>query len=127
MRALSSSRQAAYIASMSRQPGNDVPPDALDAIEDDDEAVDALDTAAEIDFDLDAGAGAIQAGTAVIRRFWTTLPTSPGVYRMFDAKGDVLYVGKAKNLKNRVGSYARGQAHTNRIARMIAGLHGGEF
>ncbi|AWB24007.1 excinuclease ABC subunit UvrC [Methylobacterium currus] len=112
---------------MSRQPGNDVPPDALDAIEDDDEAVDALDTAPEIDFDLDAGAGAIQAGTAVIRRFWTTLPTSPGVYRMFDAKGDVLYVGKAKNLKNRVGSYARGQAHTNRIARMIAETASMEF
>ncbi|KTS28750.1 excinuclease ABC subunit C [Methylobacterium indicum] len=112
---------------MSRQPGNDVPPDALDAIEDDDEAVDALDTSPEIDFDLDAGAGAIQAGTAVIRRFWTTLPTSPGVYRMFDAKGDVLYVGKAKNLKNRVGSYARGQAHTNRIARMIAETASMEF
>ncbi|QRE74880.1 excinuclease ABC subunit UvrC [Methylobacterium aquaticum] len=112
---------------MSRQPGNDVPPDALDTIEDDDEAVDALDTSPEIDFDLDAGAGAIQAGTAVIRRFWTTLPTSPGVYRMFDAKGDVLYVGKAKNLKNRVGSYARGQAHTNRIARMIAETASMEF
>ena len=39
---------------------------------------------------------------------------------MFDHTGDVLYVGKAKNLKNRVGSYARGQAHSNRIARMIA-------
>ncbi|MCF4125728.1 excinuclease ABC subunit UvrC [Methylobacterium sp. SyP6R] len=112
---------------MSRQPGNDVPPDALDTIEDDDEAVDALDASPEIDFDLDAGAGAIQAGTAVIRRFWTTLPTSPGVYRMFDAKGDVLYVGKAKNLKNRVGSYARGQAHTNRIARMIAETASMEF
>ncbi|MEE8630635.1 MULTISPECIES: excinuclease ABC subunit UvrC [Methylobacterium] len=111
---------------MSRQPGNDVPPDALDAIEDD-ETVDALDTSPEIDFDLDAGAGAIQAGTAVIRRFWTTLPSSPGVYRMFDAKGDVLYVGKAKNLKNRVGSYARGQAHTNRIARMIAETASMEF
>ncbi len=104
-----------------------MPPDALDAIEDDEEAVDALDTSPEIDFDLDAGAGAIQAGTAVIRRFWTTLPTSPGVYRMFDAKGDVLYVGKAKNLKNRVGSYARGQAHTNRIARMIAETASMEF
>ncbi|TGE00671.1 excinuclease ABC subunit UvrC [Methylobacterium nonmethylotrophicum] len=112
---------------MSRQPGNDVPPDALDTLEDDDEAVDALDTAPEIDFDLDAGAGAIQAGTAVIRRFWSTLPSSPGVYRMFDAKGDVLYVGKAKNLKNRVGSYARGQAHTNRIARMIAETASMEF
>ncbi|GMA79595.1 UvrABC system protein C [Methylorubrum aminovorans] len=46
---------------------------------------------------------------------------------MFDHKGDVLYVGKAKNLKNRVGSYARGQAHSNRIARMIAQTAAMEF
>lgn len=46
---------------------------------------------------------------------------------MLDAKGDVLYVGKAKNLKNRVGSYARGQAHSNRIARMIAETASMEF
>src|SRR3954447_5574719 len=111
---------------MSRTPGNDVPPDALDAYEDD-EAVDALDASPEIDFDLDAGAGQIQAGTAVIRRVWATLPGAPGVYRMLDAKGDVLYVGKAKNLKNRVGSYARGQAHSNRIARVIAETAAMEF
>ncbi|GJD51013.1 UvrABC system protein C [Methylobacterium crusticola] len=111
---------------MSRTPGTDVPPDALDALEDD-EAVDALDASPEIDFDLDAGAGLVQAGTAVIRRFWATLPSAPGVYRMLDAKGDVLYVGKAKNLKNRVGSYARGQGHTNRIVRMIAETASMEF
>jgi excinuclease ABC subunit C len=46
---------------------------------------------------------------------------------MFDHKGDVLYVGKAKNLKARVGSYARGQAHSNRIARMIAQTAAMEF
>lgn len=113
---------------MSRMPGNDVPPDALDL--DDggaDAAVDARDDAPEIDFDPEAGAGLVKAGTEVIRRFWTTLPPSPGVYRMLDAKGDVLYVGKAKNLKNRVGSYARGQAHSNRIARMIAETASMEF
>ncbi|RVU20575.1 excinuclease ABC subunit UvrC [Methylobacterium oryzihabitans] len=113
---------------MSRTTGNDVPPDALDVLDEDaDEAVEALDTAPEIDFDLDAEAGQLRAGTEVIRRFWSTLPSSPGVYRMFDAKGDVLYVGKAKNLKNRVGSYARGQAHSNRIARMIAETASMEF
>ncbi len=58
---------------------------------------------------------------------WSTLPPSPGVYRMFDHKGDVLYVGKAKNLKARVGSYARGQAHSNRIARMISQTAAMEF
>ena len=81
--------------------------------------------APEIDFDFEPGA--VQAGTEVIRRFWSTLPASPGVYRMFDARGDVLYVGKAKNLKARVGSYARGQAHSNRIARMISQTAAMEF
>ncbi|TVR10243.1 MAG: excinuclease ABC subunit UvrC [Salinarimonadaceae bacterium] len=60
------------------------------------------------------------AGMEVIRQFWTNLPNKPGVYRMIDAQGEVLYVGKAKSLKARVGSYARGHAHSNRIARMIA-------
>ncbi|MDH6667653.1 UNVERIFIED_ORG: excinuclease UvrABC nuclease subunit [Methylorubrum zatmanii] len=101
---------------------DDVPPDGFD--EDETEAA-SLDEAPEIDFDFEPGA--VQAGTEIIRRFWSTLPNSPGVYRMFDAKGDVLYVGKAKNLKARVGSYARGQAHSNRIARMIAQTAAMEF
>ena len=46
---------------------------------------------------------------------------------MLDAKGEVLYVGKAKRLKARVGSYARGEAHSNRIARMIAETAAMEF
>ncbi|MEN0000614.1 MAG: excinuclease ABC subunit UvrC [Pseudomonadota bacterium] len=47
------------------------------------------------------------------------LPNKPGVYRMLNADGDVLYVGKAKSLKNRVSSYARLGGHNNRIGRMI--------
>ncbi|MEL6201497.1 MAG: excinuclease ABC subunit UvrC [Pseudomonadota bacterium] len=47
------------------------------------------------------------------------LPNKPGVYRMLNDDGDVLYVGKAKSLKNRVSSYARGIGHNNRIGRMI--------
>jgi len=66
-------------------------------------------------------------GMELIGEFVKHLPNSPGVYRMLDAKGDVLYVGKAKSLKNRVGSYARGQAHSNRIARMIAETSSMEF
>ncbi|NEU11734.1 excinuclease ABC subunit UvrC [Methylobacterium sp. BTF04] len=105
----------------------DLPPDGFDESEDDEGAleVSAADDAPEIDFDFEDGA--VKAGTEIIRRFWTTLPTSPGVYRMFDDKGDVLYVGKAKNLKARVGSYARGQAHSNRIARMISQTAAMEF
>jgi excinuclease ABC subunit C len=59
-------------------------------------------------------------GAELIRDFVTRLPGKPGVYRMFDAAGDAIYVGKAKNLKNRVSNYARGQGHNNRIALMIS-------
>jgi excinuclease ABC subunit C len=59
-------------------------------------------------------------GPHVIRGHLKTLPNRPGVYRMFDAKGDVLYVGKARSLKNRVASYIRLGGHTNRIAAMIS-------
>jgi excinuclease ABC subunit C len=60
------------------------------------------------------------AGADLIRDFVTRLPARPGVYRMYDAKGDVIYVGKARNLKNRVSNYTRPWGHTNRIAAMIS-------
>jgi excinuclease ABC subunit C len=66
-------------------------------------------------------------GPDVIRRFVRNLPGRPGVYRMIDQKGDVIYVGKARNLKNRVTSYARMGGHTNRIAAMIAATCNMEF
>ncbi|MHB2209973.1 excinuclease ABC subunit UvrC [Methylobacterium sp. CM6257] len=118
---------------MSRRALTDLPPDTFDdgrdaerdESADEPEATLPDDASPEIDFDFEPGA--VQAGTEVIRRFWSTLPSSPGVYRMFDHRGDVLYVGKAKNLKARVGSYARGQAHSNRIARMISQTAAMEF
>jgi excinuclease ABC subunit C len=110
---------------MSRNTYNDVPPDILN--DDEDEGTVALESGSDVEFDLEANPGSVQRGTEVIRRFWTTLPNAPGVYRMLDAKGNVLYVGKAKSLKNRVGSYARGQAHSNRIARMIGETSSMEF
>ena len=58
-------------------------------------------------------------GQPLISGYLKTLDSSPGVYRMLGEKGDVLYVGKARNLKARVSNYARGQGHTARIARMI--------
>jgi len=58
-------------------------------------------------------------GPEVIRAHLRTLDASPGVYRMLDAQSRVLYVGKARNLKARVASYARSSGHTARIARMI--------
>jgi excinuclease ABC subunit C len=60
------------------------------------------------------------SGAELIRDFVTRLPLKPGVYRMYDGDGEVIYVGKAKNLKNRVSNYARGQGHNNRIALMIS-------
>ncbi len=59
-------------------------------------------------------------GPARIAAYLKTLPDAPGVYRMLGAKGDVLYVGKAKSLKKRVASYARGAPHSDRLTRMIA-------
>ncbi|WP_332683683.1 excinuclease ABC subunit UvrC [Bosea sp. (in: a-proteobacteria)] len=75
----------------------------------------------------EAAPGALKAGIEVIAEFARHLPNRPGVYRMFDRAGEVLYVGKAKSLKNRVGSYARGMAHTNAVARMIAETANMEF
>ena len=66
-------------------------------------------------------------GADLIRDFVTRLPSKPGVYRMFDEKGDAIYVGKARNLKNRVSNYARGQGHNNRIALMISLTRNMEF
>ena len=59
-------------------------------------------------------------GPARIQAYLRTLPDAPGVYRMLDAKGEMLYVGKAKSLKKRVASYAKTGGHSERIARMIA-------
>lgn len=64
-------------------------------------------------------ASAGKTGIEVIGALVKRLPNSPGVYRMFNAAGDVLYVGKARSLKKRVASYAKMGGHTNRIARMI--------
>ena len=67
----------------------------------------------------DAPAGTLTAGRAVITRFVKLAPAAPGVYRMIDAKGEVLYVGKAKSIKKRLASYARPTGYDARIARMI--------
>ncbi|GAA3861356.1 excinuclease ABC subunit UvrC [Celeribacter arenosi] len=59
-------------------------------------------------------------GHQVIEGYLRTLDSSPGVYRMLDADHNVLYVGKARNLRNRVSNYARPHGHSGRIARMIS-------
>ena len=62
----------------------------------------------------------IPQGAEVIKAFVKTLPTSPGVYRMIDADGEVIYVGKARSLKSRVTNYTRPDGLPVRIQRMIA-------
>ena len=73
----------------------------------------------ELESELPAD-GAISSGVAVIRDMVKTLPGSPGVYRMVNATGDVLYVGKARNLRNRVTNYTQLAGLSNRIRRMVA-------
>src|SRR5437660_4209975 len=67
------------------------------------------------------------AGEDAIARHARHAPASPGVYRMIDARSEVLYVGKAKNIKKRILAYRRPQAHPTRIARMIAATASIEF
>ena len=61
-----------------------------------------------------------KTGHALIQDYLKTLDGSPGVYRMLNAANEVLYVGKARNLKARVSNYARPSGHSGRIARMIS-------
>ncbi|GLI96453.1 excinuclease ABC subunit UvrC [Sphingobium sp. BS19] len=67
-----------------------------------------------------AGAPDIDAGVAAIRNVLKTLPTRPGVYRMQDARGDVLYVGKARALRNRVTNYTQVDRLPRRLQRMVS-------
>jgi excinuclease ABC subunit C len=117
-----------YIRAMTTLPPNrgrqpeDRPPEEMEL----DDEVETLALAPPED-EPEAAESAVATGAEVIKRFWKTLPNSPGVYRMLNAAGEVLYVGKARKLKARVSSYARGQGHSNRIARMIAETASMEF
>jgi len=80
----------------------------------------------EADLDL-AAASPLAVGRAVIASHAKLAPSSPGVYRMIDAKGDVLYVGKAKNIRKRIIAYGRPTGYDPRIERMIAATAALEF
>jgi excinuclease ABC subunit C len=80
-----------------------------------------------IEDSAEASEGTLAAGAAAIARYARLAPAGPGVYRMFDAKGEVLYVGKAKSIRKRIVSYARPTGHTARIVRMIAATATIEF
>jgi len=78
-------------------------------------------------FEEEPAADLSAPGPDVIRRLGRMLPSRPGVYRMIDAKGEVIYVGKARSLRNRVMNYTRLGGHTSRIAAMIAATANMEF
>jgi len=101
---------------------NDIDP-ASELLEEDEEQ--AL-PEPEADLDL-AAAGPLAVGRAVIASHAKLAPSSPGVYRMIDAKGDVLYVGKAKNIRKRIIAYGRPTGYDPRIERMIAATAALEF
>lgn len=82
---------------------------------------------ADIDWVGTGGDTAGLTGPEAIAEQVKRLPNSPGVYRMMNAAGDVLYVGKARNLKKRVTAYAQGRYHTNRIGRMVRETAAMEF
>lgn len=69
----------------------------------------------------------IQAGVRLIKDYVATLPEKPGVYRMINFKNEILYIGKAKNLKKRVTSYTLANRLPNRLQRMVSETHSMEF
>ncbi len=80
------------------------------------------------DIDLaEVKAGSLAAGRNAILEHARHAPGGPGVYRMIDAGGDVLYVGKAKSIRKRITAYTRAAGHDSRITRMIAATATMEF
>lgn len=71
--------------------------------------------------------GTLADGMRIIGEFVRTLPRKPGVYRMIDAAGEVLYVGKARSLRSRVGSYTQPTRLSTRLMRMVSSTAGMEF
>src|SRR5271167_3961326 len=105
----------------------DAPPEEPAGAEDDDEArlpepaEELSEEAFEAQTFEELGENRLAVGHAAIEQAVRLAPTSPGVYRMLNAANDVLYVGKAKNVRKRLTSYARVNApQPARILRMIA-------
>src|SRR6516164_6655902 len=99
-----------------------------DLVEDDDEqSLPEADEADAAKLALDEAPGSLAAGRQTIVNAVKLAPSRPGVYRMIDGKGDVLYVGKAKNIKKRVTAYTRPTGLDTRIERMVAATRSLEF
>ena len=107
-------------------PKKDVAPEPDLVEEDDDQSLPEADEAATIQLNEEE-AGSLAAGRDAIVHAIKQAPSRPGVYRMIDGRGDVLYVGKAKNIKKRIAAYARPTGLDTRIERMIAQTRTLEF
>jgi len=99
----------------------------LDLVEEDEDEASLPEAETDAAIDLNAIAGEEATGRAMVARFARHAPASPGVYRMMDANGEVLYVGKAKNIRKRLTAYTRPVAYDTRIERMIAATRSLEF
>ncbi len=108
-------------------PKPDIAPEAEIVEEDDEQSLPQPDEIEVAKLSFDEEAGSLAAGRAAIVHYVKLAPSRPGVYRMIDVRGDVLYVGKAKNIKKRVAAYARPTGLDTRIERMIAATRTLEF
>src|ERR1700728_131895 len=108
-------------------PKPEIAPEIEPADEDDEQSLPLLDAVEATKLAFDDEQSSLAAGRAAIVHYGKLAPSRPGVYRMIDARGDVLYVGKAKNVKKRVAAYARPTGLDTRIERMIATTRSLEF
>ncbi len=106
-------------------PKKDVAPEPDVVEEDDEQSLPEADETAAIQ--IEEATGSLAAGRDAIVHAIREAPSRPGVYRMIDGRGDVLYVGKAKNIKKRIAAYARPTGLDTRIERMIAQTRTLEF
>jgi excinuclease ABC subunit C len=102
-------------------------PTAAIAEEDEEQSLPEADPADAEPLVAEAEGGSLAEGRAAIIHYAKLAPSRPGVYRMLDGRGDVLYVGKAKNIKKRVTAYARPTGLDTRIERMIGATRTLEF
>jgi excinuclease ABC subunit C len=105
----------------------DIEPDIVLEEEDEEQTLPEAPQEDLLDLALSDGTGTLAAGHGAIARHAKLAPASPGAYRMIDAEGEVLYVGKAKNIRKRVVAYLRPAGHDARITRMIAATAALEF
>ena len=107
-------------------PKKDIEPE-IELDEDEEQSLPLPEESGPVELHLDEVENSLAVGRDAILHFLKGAPQRPGVYRMLDARGDVLYVGKAKNIKKRVTAYARPTGLDTRIERMVAATRRLEF